>query len=426
MVASTSTERTPLLAATTNSSGTEAAEGTEAPIIPEKTLISPFSKLILTCLMLTGGPASILIIQYTQLITILGGGAGYLYVPKLRSLLKCVLTLNPRQNRGGLTGDLYGAPAPFKVTLVLLILSTILSSCFMPYIPPTSPTPAITDSKEPEKGGGIWGFMEPLKVFLPRRIEKEDGGNGGRYWGLTLLGIGCFTGVLALAYVPLMLQMTATNEYGFKPSDNGYLLSFNAGIRGCFLMFIFPRIISAGRVWYTSLSPPVLPPSPPTPPLGTHVEDFEPTSVMGEATEPVLPPKPTDVAHGSQFDLLFVRCSMVLDGLLTGGMVFASKGAHMYLAASLIPFASGTAPASKGVIMEMVPEAQKPDALSAIALVEMLATVSTVSLFGILFAALSDVGKARWTFVFNAALAMFAAGVLCFVRFPPKKRAVEV
>lgn len=52
--------------------------------------------------------------------------------------------------------------------------------------------------------------------------------------------------------------------------------------------------------------------------------------------------------------------------------------------------------------MDMVPAAQQPDALAAIALVEMLAAVITVSVFGILFAALSELGLARWTFVCNA------------------------
>lgn len=104
--------------------------------------------------------------------------------------------------------------------MILLILSTILSGVFLPYIAPTPPAPTVAkDGAEAEKGDGVWGFLSPLKVFLPRVVEKEDGGDGKRYWGLTLLGTGVFVGVLALAYVPLMLQLTATNTYNFKPTQ---------------------------------------------------------------------------------------------------------------------------------------------------------------------------------------------------------------
>lgn len=113
---------------------------------------------------------------------------------------------------GGLTGDMFGAPAPFQVTLILLILSTILSGVFLPYIPPASPPSAAKDGAK-ASGGGVFGFLSPLKVFLPRVIEKEDGGDGTNYWGLTFLGSGTFLGVLALAYVPLMLSVPFPRDF---------------------------------------------------------------------------------------------------------------------------------------------------------------------------------------------------------------------
>jgi hypothetical protein len=51
--------------------------------------------------------------------------------------------------------------------------------------------------------------------------------------------------------------------------------------------------------------------------------------------------------------------------------------------------------------MEMVLADQRPDALSAIALVETAATIGTLSAFGSLFAHLSAVGKPNLVFVFN-------------------------
>ncbi len=71
-------------------------------------------------------------------------------------------------------------------------------------------------------------------------------------------------------------------------------------------------------------------------------------------------------------------------------------------AALIIPLASGTAPACKGVMMEMVTKAHRADALSAISLTELLATVSTVSMFGSVFAYLSKIGKPNLVFLLNA------------------------
>jgi hypothetical protein len=54
----------------------------------------------------------------------------------------------------------------------------------------------------------------------------------------------------------------------------------------------------------------------------------------------------------------------------------ASEGWHVYLAAGVLPFASGTGSAVKGVVMDLVGVEEKADALSGIALVEKLGTFS--------------------------------------------------
>lgn len=83
---------------------------------------------------------------------------------------------------GGVVGDYLGDAAPFEVTLTLLVISTILSSVFLPYIAPEP-----SDEKD---GAGIGSVLKPLLVLGPRRIKKEDGGDGKRYWGVTLLAFG--------------------------------------------------------------------------------------------------------------------------------------------------------------------------------------------------------------------------------------------
>lgn len=121
---------------------------------------------------------------------------------------------------------------------------------------------------------------------------------------------------------PLMLQLTATNRYDFKPAQNGYLMSLNSASRALFLTLAFPRIIASGRRWYavrrtatpTSLSSTTTPSPTPTlidaGELPSTAEAFEPASGLQELEEPVNLPismAPTDAAHGSAFDLIFLK-----------------------------------------------------------------------------------------------------------------------
>ncbi len=52
----------------------------------------------------------------------------------------------------------------------------------------------------------------------------------------------------------------------------------------------------------------------------------------------------------------------------------------MYLAAAILPFASGTGPACKGVALDFVGAEQRADALGAIALIEKLGEWSSYRL----------------------------------------------
>lgn len=71
-------------------------------------------------------------------------------------------------------------------------------------------------------------------------------------------------------------------------------------------------------------------------------------------------------------------------------------------AAFVLPFASGSAPAARGVMTEMCAASDRADALSALTLVENVARLSTQGLFGFVFAALSLVKKSYLTFFCNA------------------------
>jgi hypothetical protein len=80
----------------------------------------------------------------------------------------------------------------------------------------------------------------------------------------------------------------------------------------------------------------------------------------------------------------------------------------------LLPLASGSAPAGKGVVTEMCRPADRARALQMMTLMENIAMLSTLGLFGFVFSAFSAVGKSYLTFYCNAGVALVAAGVLCF------------
>lgn len=56
-------------------------------------------------------------------------------------------------------------------------------------------------------------------------------------------------------------------------------------------------------------------------------------------------------------------CSMVIDALLTGLVGFNTQAWHVYAAAGILPLASGTAPACKGVILGAFPLSLPPPPL---------------------------------------------------------------
>lgn len=89
--------------------------------------------------------------------------------------------------------------------------------------------------------------------------------------------------------------------------------------------------------------------------------------------------------------------SVRTDSLIKSVVLFTDR-----IAAFLLPFGSGSAPAAKGVITQMCPDSQRADALNAVTLVENVARLATQGLFGFIFASLAEAGKAYATFFCNA------------------------
>ena len=334
----------------------------------------------------TGGAKGILIVQCSQIITIVGGPAGYLlslnsYVTEVVEHKERTGALGKLQGfsflgtssaylAGGLISDHFGIIAPFRVTVVLFLTSCVYIMVSLPWIAPNK-------DASPSSTNGISKFFGPLKMFTPQKWVHRSGKIQTEY-GTLLLGVGVFLGVLATGYQSVLLQMYATDIFGFGTSKNGYLISLNTFVRGLFLTLIFPRVISAGRDWLGSRDSkkegledfgiPDLP---------HEANDFAAVEPLDNEQEPIEPPKPTAEKDVFAFDLLYVRYSLLADAILTGAASFVFKGWQMYLIAFLLPLAAGTGSSAKGTILQMCPAGERADALSAITLVEMVARLMT-------------------------------------------------
>ncbi|KAF2017825.1 hypothetical protein BU24DRAFT_345018 [Aaosphaeria arxii CBS 175.79] len=390
-----------------------------------------------------GGQAGIIIIQASQVLTVIGGPNGY--VLTLNSFITDVSTHEQRTGAlgrlqgvmlygaaigflcGGLLGDAFGIAAPFQITLLLFVLCFIYVALVLPSIPPEQ------DIAAREEKVGVMKFFGPLKIFEPQTWVLQDGRKTTQYGALTL-GIGVFLGILATGYIQTSLQMYSTDRFNFGTRENGWLISLYFTLRGSFLTFVFPRIITTGRKFYKPTKKydnqvpveSVRPDMAVTEPLlGIQPNEIGPIDPMdNDNTEP-----PAQFVHqspGTQkletyaFDLLYARFSLVMDGILTGLAVFVSQGYQLYIVASIIPLAAGTGSASKGALLQMIPENERVDALSGMSLVENVARLSTTGIFGLIFAALASVGKTHLVFACNAGVALIGFIVLCFSRFPPE------
>ncbi|TWU74237.1 hypothetical protein ED733_004081 [Metarhizium rileyi] len=384
---------------------------------------------------IAGKSTGMMIIQATQLITVLGGPAGYILVVNVIAgelvessrrtavfgMLQGAIMLGQGIGylTGGMIGDAIDIRAPFDVAFVSFLVSCAYAYFFLPYIAPESMSSA---SKPGEKDTS--GFLAPLRIMLPQRLRHPNG-KVTKHFGVIFLCAGIFLGVLATGYAPLLIQMYATDEFSFDQADNGWLMSEFAFMRSIFLLFMFPPIISRGRRWMTreivgdshATTENVVAQAQPGH-LPTDPGEFDATVGQQTDEEPLWFPPAENDGEASKFDLIFLRWSLVVDGLLTTVAAFATQRWHIYLSAFLLPFGSGSAPAAKGVITEMCTDSQRADALNAVTLVENVARLATQGLFGFVFAAFAGIGHAYLTFFCNAAIAVIGMGVLLFSQFP--------
>jgi MFS family permease len=335
---------------------------------------------------MTGGASGILIIQCSQIITIIGGPAGYLLA--LNNFVAEVIEPSERTGAlgqlqgcamfgtsvgflaGGLISDIFNIEVPFRVSWILFLTACAYAFICLPKIP----TPEAVIAKT---SIGLKKFFGPLKTFAPQKWTLEDGRTSTQY-GAMFLGIGVFLGILATGIIPILLQLYSTDVLGFGTTENGALISMNSMVRGLFLTLAFPKIISSGRKWMNGRKETNRVASKDS---GIPEIPTQPNQLVGtvEATEDDQPIEPTASPDDKQeiFDLQFTKYSLLADGLITGAAMFVREGWQMYLVAMLLPFASGTGSSAKGTILQMCPASERSDALSAITLIESIARLST-------------------------------------------------
>lgn len=383
---------------------------------------------------ITGAGLGIIIIQCSQMITVFGGPAGYLLA--LNSFAAEVVESSERTATlgrltgcslfgtsagfllGGLVSDAFGISSPWKVAVVLFLCSALYALLCLPYVP-------LNKEIEAKASKSLSSFFDPLKMFVPRKWRLRDGRVQTEY-GTLLVGVGVFLGILATGYIPVLLQMYATDAFGFGANENGWLISVNCLVRGLFLTLAFPVIISRGRRWLNARQKKASDASD----VSAKDIDSMPTtqaslaSVPGsdnDETEPIPPPAPAKEKEKESFafDLHYVKFSLIADGILTALATLTTQGWQMYLVAVAIPLAAGSGSAAKGTILQMCEPEKRADALGAISLVEMLARMCTTGLFGLIFSGFAAQGKPELTFVVNGGVAVVAFVVMLFARFPP-------
>lgn len=134
-------------------------------------------------------------------------------------------------------------------------------------------------------------------------------------------------------------QMYATTAFDFSQGDNGWLMASFAGMRSIFLVLIFPRVIGWGRLFMANRRSESAPTNEaaesPTPEarrlLPTEPAQFEAPTGAQIVEEPVVAPKKKNQEGDTRFDLIFLRWSLMVDGLLTTISAFATQPWHIYL-----------------------------------------------------------------------------------------------
>jgi MFS family permease len=191
------------------------------------------------------GSTGIIIIQCSQIVSIVGGPSGYLLV--LNTFITEVVEYEGRTAAlgrltgammfgsaigfllGGVVAEAFGIKAPFRLTFILFLSACAYVALFLPHIPPASKEMVERESGKGRKSKkkGARRFLGPLAVFAPRKFIGRDGVVRTEY-GAFLLAWGVFLGILATG------TFTICMTFSLLPS----LSPFFFGLRYYFLILL--------------------------------------------------------------------------------------------------------------------------------------------------------------------------------------------
>lgn len=167
------------------------------------------------------GDSGILIIQVSQIASIIGGPTGYILV--LNTFITEVVEYEARTALlgrlagsmmagsasgflvGGQVADTFGIKAPFRLNLVMFLLATAYVAVFLPSVPVAGENSPKSESTLRKRNGIFGKLLGPLTVFAPRKFIGNDGIIRTEY-GSCLLAIGVFLGILATGIVTTSLK----------------------------------------------------------------------------------------------------------------------------------------------------------------------------------------------------------------------------
>lgn len=165
------------------------------------------------------GSTGINIIQWSQIVSIVGGPSGYLLV--LNTFITEVVEHEGRTAAlgrlngsmmfgaasgfllGGVLAEDFGIKAPFRLTFILFLSSCVFVVFGLPYVPPAEGKISETGLADSDQRSTIFSrFFKPLTVFTPRKFIGNDGVIRTEY-GACLLACGVYLGILATGMNPL-------------------------------------------------------------------------------------------------------------------------------------------------------------------------------------------------------------------------------
>lgn len=97
-------------------------------------------------------------------------------------------------------GDRYGIQSPFLTAFCLFCCASVYARVALPYLSPES----LTDGKK-STAKGVSGFLAPLKVLAPQRLQLHTG-QIRKHYGVFMLCCGIFLGVVSCSPVLLPRQ----------------------------------------------------------------------------------------------------------------------------------------------------------------------------------------------------------------------------